>query len=95
MMLNFRLALTRLHCTRFHLNNLSAIFDLRQRQLMQTFTAHDSDVKCIAVDESEEFFVTGSIDGDIKVGNVCLFVIQLRLSSKSHFVFLQRFRPDK
>jgi WD40 repeat protein len=35
---------------------------------MQTFTAHDSDVKSIAVDESEEFFVTGSVDGDIKVG---------------------------
>ena len=34
---------------------------------MQTFTAHDSDVKSIAVDESEEFFVTGSLDGDVKV----------------------------
>lgn len=40
---------------------------MRQRQLIQTFTAHDSDVKSIAVDESEEFFVTGSLDGDIKV----------------------------
>jgi WD40 repeat protein len=40
---------------------------------MQTFTAHDSDVKSIAVDESEEFFVTGSIDGDIKVSPVPRF----------------------
>ena len=43
------------------------MFDLRQRQLMQTFIAHDSDVKSIAVDDGEEFFVTGSLDGDIKV----------------------------
>lgn len=39
---------------------------------MQTFTAHDSDVKSIAVDESGEFFATGSLDGDIKVGLVRL-----------------------
>ena len=34
---------------------------------MHTFNVHDSDVKSIAVDESGEFFVTGSLDGDIKV----------------------------
>ena len=67
---------------KFYLNIHSGIFDLRQRQLMQTFIAHDSDVKSIAVDESEEFFVTGSLDGDIKVGNVCL-----------HFKCTVRFEP--
>ena len=46
---------------------------------MQTFTAHDSDVKSIAVDESGEFFVTGSIDGDIKA-SVFLVVIYCQMS---------------
>ena len=57
------------------LNAASGIFDLRQRQVMQTFTAHDCDVKSLAIDESEEFFVTGSLDGDIKVR--CSFVLLL------------------
>jgi len=43
------------------------IFDIRQRKLLHTFQAHDSAIKCFAVDPSEEFFVSGSADGDIKV----------------------------
>lgn len=43
------------------------IFDLRQRQLRHTFLAHDAPVKSIVVDENEEFFISGSEDGDIKV----------------------------
>ena len=43
------------------------IFDIRQRKLLHTFQAHDSTIKCFAVDPSEEFFVSGSADGDIKV----------------------------
>ncbi|XP_070175544.1 dmX-like protein 2 isoform X2 [Littorina saxatilis] len=42
-------------------------FDLRQRKLKNTFQAHDSAVKCLAVDGQEEYFVTGSAEGDIKV----------------------------
>lgn len=48
---------------------------------MQTFTAHDSDVKSIAVDESGEFFVTGSLDGDIKVGHLQRVISEENASS--------------
>ena len=47
------------------------IFDLRQRQLRHTFLAHDAPVKSIVVDENEEFFISGSEDGDIKVTTNC------------------------
>ena len=44
------------------------IWDVRQRQLRHTFQAtHHSHIKCLALDPNEEFFVTGSADGDIKV----------------------------
>ncbi|XP_072137542.1 dmX-like protein 1 isoform X4 [Mobula birostris] len=43
------------------------ILDLRQRQLRQTFQAHDSPVKAIAVDPAEEYFITGSAEGNMKV----------------------------
>lgn len=46
------------------------IFDMRQRIQRDRFQAHDSAVKCIALDPGEEFFATGSADGDIKVGTV-------------------------
>jgi WD40 repeat protein len=47
------------------------LIDVRQRAIRQTFPAHHSAVKSIALDPNEEFFVTGSADGDIKV---CLFI---------------------
>ncbi len=43
------------------------LFDVRQRQLRHTFHAHDSTIKCMTLDPMEQFFVTGSADGDIKV----------------------------
>ncbi|KAG4080274.1 hypothetical protein HA402_010766 [Bradysia odoriphaga] len=43
------------------------IFDVRQRTLRQRFQAHESAIKCLAIDPHEEHFVTGSADGDIKV----------------------------
>ena len=43
------------------------IFDIRQRQLRQTFQAHDSAIKTMALDPTEEYFITGAVDGDIKV----------------------------
>ena len=51
------------------------LWDLRQRTLRHKFTAHDSSVavKCMALDPNEEFFATGSADGDIKV---CLIIYQ-------------------
>lgn len=43
------------------------IFDVRQRTLRQRLQAHESSVKCLAIDPHEEIFVTGSADGDIKI----------------------------
>lgn len=43
------------------------IFDLRQRTQRNKFQAHESAIKCMTLDPGEEFFVTGSADGDIKV----------------------------
>lgn len=43
------------------------IFDMRQRLQRHKFQAHESAVKCLALDPGEEFFVTGSADGDLKV----------------------------
>lgn len=43
------------------------ILDVRQRSIRHRFPAHESPVKCLAVDPNEEFFVTGAADGDIKV----------------------------
>ena len=35
-------------------------------------------MKCLAIDPSEEFFVTGSVDGDIKV-NIIIFFREIEL----------------
>ncbi|XP_035825075.1 dmX-like protein 2 [Aplysia californica] len=43
------------------------IFDLRQRVLKHTFQAHDAPIKCLSLDPDEDYFVTGSAEGDIKV----------------------------
>jgi WD40 repeat protein len=53
------------------------IFDVRQRQLRQTFQAHDANVaiKCMALDSgtgAEECFATGGSDGDIKVWSLAI-----------------------
>lgn len=49
------------------LNKDPGIFDMRQRQLRHTFQAHESAIKCLTLDSQEEYFVTGSAEGDIKV----------------------------
>ncbi|NWS67793.1 DMXL2 protein, partial [Crotophaga sulcirostris] len=38
------------------------IFDIRQRQILYTFQAHESAVKALALDPSEDYFVTGSAE---------------------------------
>uniref|UniRef100_A0A8D0FI42 Dmx like 1 n=1 Tax=Strix occidentalis caurina TaxID=311401 RepID=A0A8D0FI42_STROC len=45
----------------------TCIIDLRQKQQQQLLQSHDSPVKAIAVDPTEEYFVTGSAEGNIKV----------------------------
>lgn len=44
-----------------------AIWDVRQNKQLHMFRAHDQAIKCMALDPNEEFFVTGSAAGDIKV----------------------------
>ncbi|XP_022241502.1 dmX-like protein 2 isoform X2 [Limulus polyphemus] len=51
------------------------IFDVRQRQLRHKFQAHDSPIKCLALDPGEEFFVTGSADGDMKVWGLSVHIL--------------------
>jgi WD40 repeat protein len=43
------------------------IWDVRQRSLRHRFQGHENAIKCMCLDPSEEFFCTGSADGDIKV----------------------------
>ena len=62
------------------------IFDIRQRIQRDRFQAHDSAVKCIALDPGEEFFATGSADGDIKV-TLILAVFFIFFSNKFLFIF--------
>nr|XP_044990389.1 dmX-like protein 1 isoform X2 [Jaculus jaculus] len=51
----------------------TCVFDLRQRQQRQLFQSHDSPVKAIAVDPTEEYFVTGSAEGSIKIWSLSNF----------------------
>ncbi len=46
---------------------LVSVWDLRQQRQVHFFKAHDQAIKCLAMDPGEEFFVTGSVAGDIKV----------------------------
>ncbi|KAM5261791.1 dmX-like protein 1 isoform 8-T8 [Hipposideros larvatus] len=49
------------------------VFDLHQRQQRQLFQSHDSPVKAIAIDQTEEYFVTGSAEGNIKIWSLSTF----------------------
>ncbi|XP_040436619.1 dmX-like protein 1 isoform X5 [Falco naumanni] len=51
----------------------TCIIDLRQKQQQQLLQSHDSPVKAIAVDPTEEYFVTGSAEGNIKVWSLSTF----------------------
>lgn len=51
----------------------TCVFDLQQRQQRQLFQSHDSPVKAIAVDPTEEYFVTGSAEGNIKIWSLSTF----------------------
>lgn len=48
----------------------TCVFDLQQRQQRQLFQSHDSPVKAVAIDPTEEYFVTGSAEGSIKVNSI-------------------------
>ena len=53
------------------------VFDMRQRSQRHKFQAHESAVKCLALDPGEEFFVSGSADGDLKVSSLIQSLIDL------------------
>ncbi len=44
-----------------------SIYDIRTHKKLQKFTAHESSVKAIALDQDEYYIATGSSEGNIKV----------------------------
>ena len=44
------------------------IFDIRQNALIQSLSVHTSAITCMEVNDVEGYIVTGSTEGDIKVG---------------------------
>lgn len=61
------------------------VFDIRQRQLLHTFQAHDSAIKALALDAFEDFFVTGSAEGNMKVTHA-LSLTHFLADTRSHCV---------
>ncbi|XP_006886049.1 PREDICTED: dmX-like protein 1-like [Elephantulus edwardii] len=53
----------------------TCVFDLHQRQQKQLFQSHDSPVKAVAIDPTEEYFVTGSAEGNIKIWSLSTFTL--------------------
>ncbi|RZF45685.1 hypothetical protein LSTR_LSTR013264 [Laodelphax striatellus] len=59
------------------------IVDVRQQQIRQRFVAHESSpIKCLAIDPAEEFFATGSADGDIKVWGLTIHQLLFSLTGE-------------
>ncbi|XP_064475038.1 dmX-like protein 2 [Ornithodoros turicata] len=52
-----------------------AIIDVRQRQIRHKFQAHDTAIKCLTLDPKEEYYITGSADGDIKVWGLSVHLL--------------------
>lgn len=46
-----------------------SLIDVKVKAIVRKFSAHESAVKCIALDPHEDYFATGSADGDIKVSH--------------------------
>lgn len=51
------------------------------------FQAHESAIKCLAIDPHEEIFATGSADGDIKVS-----ILEMNWEDIMKYIFYVRFR---
>ncbi|EEZ98613.2 dmX-like protein 2 isoform X2 [Tribolium castaneum] len=58
------------------------LIDVRSKTIRHKFTAHESAVKCIAIDPHEEYFATGSADGDIKIWGVAVPNVLLSLPTE-------------
>lgn len=46
------------------------IFDVRKRQILETIKAHNMNIKSISLSPYEDFIVTGSNEGNVKVWNL-------------------------
>lgn len=60
------------------------LIDVRTKTIRHKFTAHENAVKCIALDPHEDYFATGSADGDIKVSQY-LNVVLVNSRFKCYF----------
>ncbi|XP_050512360.1 dmX-like protein 2 isoform X4 [Diabrotica virgifera virgifera] len=58
------------------------LIDVRSKSIRHKFSAHESAVKCIAIDPHEDYFATGSADGDIKIWGVTVPNVLLSLPAE-------------
>ncbi|XP_072393100.1 dmX-like protein 2 isoform X4 [Diabrotica undecimpunctata] len=58
------------------------LIDVRSKAIRHKFQAHESAVKCIAIDPHEDYFATGSADGDIKIWGVTVPNVLLSLPAE-------------
>ncbi|XP_018562526.1 dmX-like protein 2 isoform X2 [Anoplophora glabripennis] len=58
------------------------LIDVRSKSIRHKFTAHENAVKCIAIDPHEDYFATGSADGDIKIWGVAVPNVLLSLPAE-------------
>ncbi|XP_066150653.1 dmX-like protein 2 isoform X3 [Euwallacea fornicatus] len=58
------------------------LIDVRSKAVRHKFSAHESAVKCIAIDPHEDYFATGSADGDIKIWGVAVPNVLLSLPAE-------------
>ncbi|XP_017781826.1 PREDICTED: dmX-like protein 2 isoform X2 [Nicrophorus vespilloides] len=58
------------------------LIDVRMKTIRHRFVAHDNAVKCVAIDPHEEYFATGSADGDIKIWGVSVPTVLLSLPAE-------------
>lgn len=50
-----------------------SVYDVRKAQFLSVFTAHQGCITTLSIDFSEEFFVSGGIDGYTKIWNIKTF----------------------
>eukprot|EP00794_Sanderia_malayensis_P010274 gene10274-11329_t len=55
------------HSSESNFRSARSQLSISHRKLLHKFQAHDSAIKCFALESNEEFFASGSADGDIKI----------------------------
>lgn len=64
------------------------LIDVRSRTIRHKFQAHESSVKCVAIDPHEDYFATGSADGDIKVSTVKQILYRKRTYTLAIYTYI-------